>query len=95
MAGVLDELHSQLIPLSGVAVQARHPACLHRLDRVHLGRYGYSAERALLSKVRLKLQLALLYIDITPMCRGRGHISRHNCQQGDTSATRQVNIRSL
>ncbi len=31
MAGVLDDPHSKLIPLSGVAVQYR-PACLPRLE---------------------------------------------------------------
>ncbi len=65
MAGVLDEPYSQLSPLSGVAVQARQ-STVHRLehnDQCPLsilcspaGRYGgYSAERAQLSKVRLKL----------------------------------------
>ncbi len=55
VAGILDEPFSQLTPLSGVAVQARHT--LRRLEPCRAGRYGYSAERAELSKVRLKLPL--------------------------------------
>jgi hypothetical protein len=52
VAGVLDESYSQLIPLSGEAVQSR-PASLQRLEPGTVsilcsleGRYGFSAERA-------------------------------------------------
>ncbi len=59
MAGVLDEPYSELIPLSGVSIQA---LSLHRLEPCPSyvawgGRYVYSAELAWLSKVRLKLLL--------------------------------------
>ncbi len=57
VAGVLDELYSQLTPLSGVAVQARQSNV--SILRCLAGRYGYSAERAQLSKVRLKLPLQI------------------------------------
>jgi len=54
VAGVLDEPFSQLTPLS--------PPAYIGWNRAHLlcslaGRYGYSAERAKLSRDRLKLPL--------------------------------------
>jgi hypothetical protein len=54
VAGVLDEPYSPLTPLSEVDVQA---ASLHRLEPCpsYVARHGHSGERAMLSKVCLKL----------------------------------------
>jgi hypothetical protein len=48
VAGVLDELYSQLTPLSGVAAQARQSTSAGTVSILCslAGRYGYSAERA-------------------------------------------------
>jgi hypothetical protein len=64
VAGVLKEPFSQLNPLSGVAVQARQSTQAGS-GTVYIlcslaGRYGYSAELAYLSKVRLKLPLLVI-----------------------------------
>ena len=62
MVGVLDEPYSQLTPLSGV-VRVAHQVYIgwNYVQFVHpislAGRYGYSAERAWLNKVHLKLPL--------------------------------------
>ncbi len=55
---VLDESYSQLTLLSGVAVQARRQSTQAGTASILctlVGWYGYSAELAQLSKVRLKL----------------------------------------
>ncbi len=59
VAGVLDEPYSQLIPHCGVAVQARQSTSAGTVSILCslAGRYGYSAELAELSTVRLKLPL--------------------------------------
>jgi hypothetical protein len=57
VAGVLDELYSQLTPLSGVAVEARLSTQAGTMSILCslAGRHGYSAEPAKLNKVHLKL----------------------------------------
>jgi hypothetical protein len=54
---------TQLIPLSGVAVQARQSTQAGTVSILCslAGRCGYSAELAWLSKVRLKLPQLMLY----------------------------------
>ncbi len=60
MARVLDEPYCQLSPLSGVSVQARQPTQGGTLPILCglAGLYGYYAERAQLSNVRIKLPAA-------------------------------------
>jgi hypothetical protein len=64
VAGVLDEPYSQLTPLSGVAVQARQAGTVSCPSYVAWRAVVNTqfAELALLSRVRLKLQLHVLSI---------------------------------
>jgi hypothetical protein len=86
VAGVLDEPYSQLIPLSWVAVQARKSMSILELA----GRYNYSAELALLSRVR-RLWLCLTsckYESVTCYLQNWGKFSGFRFNAG--SAERHI-----